>query len=145
LELVFACDNKENVLPQIHVSLAFILSLALVPKSMLYVEPDVPWNVITDCLNALSHQNLNTSRIEDSNFPRSENGTTHHLPEDYFIRGQSWSKVYHPPGFFSEKSSVDDEDRYLEPPSRAAPRLERCLWLGVRIASVRMSSLPPRK
>jgi hypothetical protein len=29
----------------------------LVLKSIAYVEPDVPWNVITDCLNALPHQN----------------------------------------------------------------------------------------
>jgi hypothetical protein len=40
------------------------------------------------------------------------------------------------PRRFLEGSLVDEDERFLELPSHAAPRAERCLSLGVQLASV---------
>ena len=43
LSLVLKHIGDKNVLPHVHVSLAFLWSLALVPKAMTYVQAEVPW------------------------------------------------------------------------------------------------------
>jgi hypothetical protein len=58
------------------------------------------------------------------------------LPEDFAIRGQIWSQDYFPDGWF-ENAMVDDEERSLSSVN-GCTRAERILWLGVRIASVRL-------
>ncbi|KAK5202420.1 hypothetical protein LTR41_011829 [Exophiala xenobiotica] len=39
--------------------------------------------------------------------------------------------------FLEGQILVDEDDRTLELPSHAAPRAERCLWLGARLASLK--------
>ncbi|KAI9878115.1 MAG: hypothetical protein M1830_001832 [Pleopsidium flavum] len=134
LKLTLQRSGDKNVLPHIHVSLKFLLSLANVPRAMAYVEKDVPWGDIASFLNTLSKYDDIDSRIEDQCFPQPEKGVGRPLPEDFAIRGQIWSQGYFPDGWF-ENAMVDDEERSLELPSMAAPRVERILWLGVRIAS----------
>ena len=51
------------------------------------------------------------------------------------MRGLVWAQHYFPTDFFGEQV-VDEDERNLELPSHAAPRAERCLWLGVQLASV---------
>jgi len=51
------------------------------------------------------------------------------------MRGQLWSQCYFPEDYFKEPL-VDEEERALELPSMAAPRVERCLWLGYHIAAL---------
>jgi hypothetical protein len=51
------------------------------------------------------------------------------------MRGLSWARHYFPAAFF-QGQVVDEDERTLDLPSHAAPRAERCLWLGVKIASV---------
>jgi hypothetical protein len=60
---------------------------------------------------------------------------TRHLSEDFLIRGQSWSHLYYPDKFFEGAPSEDDRP-VIEPTSIAIPRMQRCLWLGVQIATV---------
>jgi hypothetical protein len=62
-------------------------------------------------------------------------GTGRQLPEDFIMRGLVWAQNYFPVDFF-DGQIVDEDERNLELPSHAAPRAERCLWLGVQLAFV---------
>jgi hypothetical protein len=74
------------------------------------------------------------NEIEDRNFPLQDM-PTRHLPEDFLIRGQSWSQLYYPDKFFEGAPSEDDRP-VIEPDTTPIPRMQRCLWLGVQIATV---------
>jgi hypothetical protein len=78
--------------------------------------------------------------VESAEFPNSASGVGRQLPEDFPIRGLVWAHFYYPHDFFTT-NVVDEDDRTLELPSHSGPRAERCLWLGVRLASVSMT--PP--
>jgi len=132
LSLVLKHIGDKNVLPHVHVSLAFLWSLALVPEAMMYIQAEIPWEKLVFFLNTLNRQGVNESRLESDSFPLLD-GTTSQLPEDFAMRGQVWN-LYHPADFFNNPS-IDDEERSLELPSIAVPRTERCLWLAHRIAS----------
>ena len=132
--------GDKNVLPLIHVYFVFLWSLAAVEKAMVHVEKDVPWNGI--CLflnNTLARLGSLTSKamtkLMCEQFPKSENGTTRPLPEEFAIRGQMYTRGYFPDTHFSD-AKIDDEERFLELPSMTAPRTEKILWLGFRIAFV---------
>jgi len=127
--------GDENVYPLVHVSLIFLFSLASVDKAMEYLEQDVPWGEICFFLNSLAKPDTLTSRIWDQDFPRPENVFGRPLPEDFAIRGQLYTQGFFPETWFSD-ATIDDEERSLELPSMAAPRVERILWLGARIVSV---------
>ena len=127
--------GDKNVLPLIHVSFVFLWSLAVVEKAMKYVERDIPWGEICSYLNILAKPVAMTPRVWGEGFPKSSDGISRPLPEDFVLRGQVYSQGYLPQYWFQE-AMVDDEERSLELPSMAAPRVERILWLGMRIASV---------
>ncbi|PGH13930.1 hypothetical protein AJ79_03345 [Helicocarpus griseus UAMH5409] len=127
--------GDKNCLPHVHVLLAFIWSLALVPESMAYVQGEIPWEKLILFLNTLNRQDVNESRLESDNFPIPDGGTAKHLSEDFFMRGLIWAQSCFPADFF-DGSSVDDEERSLELPSIAVLRTERCLWYGYRLASL---------
>jgi len=131
--LVLKHIGDKNVLPHVHFSLAFLWSLALVPKAMMYVQAEVPWEKLVFFLNTLNPQGVNESRLQSDSFPLPDSGAANQLPEDFAMRGQVWN-LYHPVDFFSD-TSIDDEERSLELPSIAVPRTERCLWLAHRLAS----------
>lgn len=136
LDSVIGRIGDKNVIPYVHVSLAFLWSLALVPETMRYIESDVPWSGIERFLNSLTRQGMSESRIQSEEFPKP--GTI--LPEDYLMRGQIWSECYYPEKFF-DNSPIDIDERPLELPSIGVPRAERCLWLGARISMVLFSLL----
>ncbi len=134
-EVVFQRIGDKNILPFAHVVLAFLNSLAFVPEALLFVEGQVPWESIVTFLNTLGRSGAVESRFEGSAFPQPLSGTGRQLPEDFIMRGLVWAKHYFPSGFF-EGQVVDEDERTLELPSHAAPRAERCLWLGIQLASV---------
>ncbi|KAL1999539.1 hypothetical protein VTN02DRAFT_4376 [Thermoascus thermophilus] len=135
LAIVLQRIGDKNVLPHVHISLAFLWSLALNPTSMKHIQTEVPWAQIAIFLNTLiRHDTTDFAKIESDAFPHSESGTMQQLPEDFLIRGQAWSQLYYPDRFF-EESIVDEEERSIELPSIVVPRTHRCLWLGVRIAT----------
>ncbi len=72
-----------------------------------------------------------TSRVWGEGFPKTSDGVDRPLPEDFALRGQLYSQNYFPGNWFQVI-----EERALELSSMAAPRLERILWLGIRIACV---------
>jgi Est1 DNA/RNA binding domain len=139
-EVVFQRIGDRNVLPFAHVVLAFLNSLAYVPDALLFVEGQVPWESIVAFLNAVGRSGAVESRFEGTAFPQPLSGTGRQLPEDFIMRGLVWAKHYFPTGFF-EGQIVDEDERSLELPSHAAPRAERCLWLGIQLASVSCSPL----
>lgn len=139
-ELVFQRVGDKNILPFTHIILAFLNSLAFVPGALLFIEEQVPWESIVNLLNTMGRSGADESRFEGSAFPQPLSGTGRQLPEDFIMRGSVWAKHYFPPGFF-QGQMVEGDERTLELPSHAAPRAERCLWLGIQLALVRQSSL----
>ena len=127
--------GDRNVLPFIHVTLAFIWSLSYIPGALVHVEQYIPWDSIILCLNTLSRSGVSDLRVESEEFPQQQSGTGLQLPEDFVIRGLVWAPYYFPEDFF-KVSTVDEDERTLELPSHSAPRVERCLWLGHKISTV---------
>ncbi|GLI74867.1 hypothetical protein PoHVEF18_003116 [Penicillium ochrochloron] len=135
-----------NIYPSVHISLSFIWSLALHPLAMQPVDAFIPWVSIGRFLNTLIDSFIKAliesdvgpdskfNEIEDRNFPLQDM-PTRHLPEDFLIRGQSWSQLYYPDKFFEGAPSEDDRP-VIEPDTTPIPRMQRCLWLGVQIATV---------
>ncbi|KAL2005986.1 hypothetical protein VTN00DRAFT_9640 [Thermoascus crustaceus] len=102
------------------------------PRIMAFNE--VPWAQIVAFLNTLIRQDTDVAKIESDQFPCPEAGTMQQLPEDFLIRGQAWSQLYYPDGFF-EDSIVDNEERSIELSSTLVPWTHRCLWLGALIVT----------
>ncbi|KAI7975027.1 hypothetical protein EIK77_000546, partial [Talaromyces pinophilus] len=107
--------GDRNTLPSIHVSLAFLWCLAMVPESMSRIQADVPWERLATYLNTLVTPETDMTEIENAEFPAQETGPSRQLPEDFLIHGLSWSRLYYPPGFFHE--TADDDERSIELPS----------------------------
>lgn len=127
--------GDRNILPFMHLTLAYLWSLSYVPGALVYLENYVPWAKLVLSLNTLSRSGVVDAKIEGKEFPQQQSGTGRQLPEDFPMRGLVWASYYFPSDFF-EGQVVDEDERTLELPSHAAPRAERCLWLGVRLASV---------
>jgi hypothetical protein len=121
-----------------HVVLAYLFSLTFVPDALIYMEGYVPWEDITIFLNTLGRSGVVDDCFEGKDFPQNSSGTGRQLPEDFVMRGLMWAKHYYPPKFF-ESELVEEDERSLELPSHVPPRAERCLWLGVQLASVSRS------
>lgn len=133
--------GDKNTYPMAHIMFVFLWSLTKVEKAMQCVEADVPWVNICSFLSALSGHDAITPKVLATTFPqpdreREEEGRP--LPEDFLLRSQMYAIGYFPDNWFAE-CRVDIEERALELPSMAAPRIERILWLAIQIASV---SLP---
>ncbi|KAJ5449407.1 uncharacterized protein N7458_005856 [Penicillium daleae] len=75
-----------SIYPSVHVSLAFIWTLALRPPAMQKVDKFIHWANIVRFLNNLIDSDIPFHKIEDDAFP-SDDGTTRQLPEDFLIRG----------------------------------------------------------
>ena len=134
-EVIFQRIRDKNVLPFVHIILAFLYNLTFIPGALLFIEAQVPWESIVIFLNTIGRSGAVESRFESPAFPQSLSGTGRQLPEDFIMRGLVWAKYYFFSGFF-EGQVVDEDERTLELPSHAGPRAERCLWLGISLASV---------
>ncbi|KAL9034678.1 MAG: hypothetical protein Q9214_006938 [Letrouitia sp. 1 TL-2023] len=122
-----------------HVMFVFLWSLTKVEKAMQCVEADIPWVNICSFLNALSGHDAMTPKVFAETFPqpdRDREEEARPLPEDFLLRCQMYAMGYFPDNWFAE-GRVDIEERALELPSMAAPRIERILWLAIQIASYR--------
>ena len=131
--------GDKNVYPLVHVMFVFVWSLTDIPEAMEYVESDIPWGEMCSFLNTLISTDAVTKKVWAEHFPEPDTSEDHEvgrpLPEDYLMRGLMFTIRYFPHKWFTD-AMVDDEERSLELPSMAAPRVERILWLGARIASV---------
>jgi Est1 DNA/RNA binding domain len=113
-----------------------LFRISLVLEVMRFVESYIPWALLVAFLNTLGKLGVKCVRVETNTFPLLENRIGAYLPEDFSMRGQVWCQQYHPEDFFSEDCPVDDEKRLLEMLSMASSRLERCLYLRIRLCSV---------
>ncbi|MCJ1463934.1 hypothetical protein MMC07_002543 [Pseudocyphellaria aurata] len=151
--------GDKNVLPLVGVYLVFLWDLARTKGAITYVENDIPWEEICSFLNALAKPEALTSRVRSEDFPGSkvlaaqprpdastnqpkpeQNLDDRPLPEDFVMRGQ-----WYFPEFRFNNVMIDDEERSIELASMAAVRVERILWTGFRLASVRLASLSKSK
>ncbi|EFR00757.1 hypothetical protein MGYG_03761 [Nannizzia gypsea CBS 118893] len=131
--------GDKNVLPAIHVSLAFLFTLSLTPEAMHVFEPLVPFRDLVTFLNTLNRHRVSESKITSDEFPLTESsdvGVKYHLPEEFDLRGLAWARLYFPDGHFVNTELAEEEDRTLELAHTANVRAERCLWLGHRMASM---------
>ncbi|KAL8639381.1 MAG: hypothetical protein Q9228_003585 [Teloschistes exilis] len=143
LSIALRRHGDRNVFPFVHVMLVFLWNLAVVEKAIQYVNPAIPWTDICSFLSTLAKPETMTQAVTDSSaFPTSTDKSERPLPEDHFMNGALFALDYHPKGWF-KKNVVDEEERMMELPSMAAVRVERLLWLGVRIAEVRCSFISP--
>ena len=139
---------NDDVVPNLHISMAFLWSLVQVPQTMRYVETEVPWQALTRFLNHI-YKDVDMAKIPDlqgDRFPASMSQQAHdasNVPEDLLMRGQIWSCFYYPTGYFNVAHLEDDDERSFELRTAAPRRAERCLWLGHRIASVSNRPLVP--
>ncbi|MCJ1395728.1 hypothetical protein MMC18_008614 [Xylographa bjoerkii] len=126
--------GDKNVYPLANVYLVLIYSLLNIEKAMTMLETRIPWADIAQFLTSLAKPQTMTSKVLSGEFPRPDEGIGRPLPEDFLMRGQLWTESLFPNMWFAD-AAVDDEERILELPSMAAPRIERVLWLGQRIAA----------
>ncbi|KAK3312484.1 hypothetical protein B0H66DRAFT_525552 [Apodospora peruviana] len=126
-----------NILPYLHVTLAFVYHLSYYPEALAYLAPEFPWKLTALMLNTLLGTIQNYSRIESIRFPEFEKGKgelPRPLPEDYAMRGLLWVDMYFPSDWFSN-DKIDDDEKYFEAASMSEERKERVLYLGCRIAA----------
>ena len=137
--------DDENMYPLIHVYLVFIWSLILVQQARKkfeddpvwrIVEKDMPWAALCSFLNTLAAEpQAMTANVWAEDFPKPDKEVGCQLPEDFVMRGQLYSTWYFPDTWFTS-AGIDADERSFELPSMIQPRVERILWLGLRIASV---------
>ena len=130
-----------NMYPSVHIAMAFVWCLTLKSAAIQRLEPLVPWSQLANYLNTLFRPDTIISKIEDESFPLLNDSTIHQLPEDFLIRGQAWSQLYYPQRFF-EGAPTKDNRPSTEEHSTVILRTHRCLWVGVRIATVRLPVFP---
>jgi len=135
LEVVLTRLGDMNVLPFLHVTLAFMHHLSFYPEAMSYLAPGYPWSKTAEMLNTLIGTPSHHGRIERQEFPGTEKGdAARPLPEDYAMRGLVWADKYFPAEWFSD-DKIDDDEKYFEVASMTETRRERVLYLGCRIAA----------
>ncbi|KAF7570522.1 EST1-DNA-bind domain containing protein [Pyrenophora tritici-repentis] len=109
----------ENVLPHVHVMLAFLFNVAS-SKHISSLIADAPWTELVAFLNALikttirlsqsknEKQDINTLLATDLFSREGKRDDKLPLPEDYHIRGQIWAQHF-PEKWFERKH--DEEER----------------------------------
>ena len=132
--------GDKNVYPLVHIYLVFIYSMLNIDAAMQIFEQHIPWADIANFLNSiiklLAEPDMFPSRIFAKLFPTPKEGVGRPLPEDFVMRGQLWTEFFFPHTWFTD-ASIDDEERTLELPSFTAPRGQRMVWLGLRIADLK--------
>ena len=62
--------RDKNIVPYMHVVLAYLFGLAFVPNALIYIENHVPWEDITMFLNTLGRADVVASQFEGTEFPQ---------------------------------------------------------------------------
>jgi len=153
--LVLRRIGDKNVLPHVHIMLAFLTIFASDPY-VSHLLADTPWAELVAFLNTLvktESQTQNQSQPQNVNQPQnidtlfsttvfpsdSERSDELPLPEDYLVRGLIWAHDYFPRKWFQREH--DEEERYLELASTVKSRMERVLRLGHKLSSVSIRSI----
>ena len=121
----------------VHANLIFLNFLLDYPKAMAMVVYEMPWGEIAEFANGLLKGTTAESAAkfnEIEEFPSTEKSTLRPLTDDYLLRGLEMTKGYFPKSHFAKQ--LDEEERLIELPSMAPVRVERILWLIMRISKV---------
>jgi hypothetical protein len=135
LEIALRRLGDPNVLPLVHVSLAFMHFICRYAPTQRLVQIDFPWQSLVDFLNILlDSYDTSQGTIAKDTFPIPTEAYTRPrpFPEDFAMHGLLWTEDYFPSGWFSEEFEL--EERALHCDSMTPKRKERILWLAVRIA-----------
>ncbi|KAJ6003936.1 hypothetical protein N7540_013218 [Penicillium herquei] len=135
LSLILKHGGNLEIDYSVHTSLAFIWCLALSHPAMQQIGTVIPWLPLVKSLNGLFRSDTDFRYIESQSFPTRHDGRQQ-LPEDFLIRGHIWSQQYYPPGFFDNVLSEEDWPA-VEEKDTILQRQYRCLWLAVRVSTVR--------
>ncbi|KAL5370761.1 hypothetical protein PMIN04_013144 [Paraphaeosphaeria minitans] len=131
LTLVLRRTGDKNVLPYVHVLLAFLLTLASI-KYVAHFNDHAPWTELVSFLSTLLKSEQRPEKlILGPVFPEDQADSLP-LPENFF-RGQIWSQWYLPDGWFEREH--DEQDRSQEFASTVKLRTERVLHLGYELAN----------
>ncbi|KAI4264887.1 MAG: hypothetical protein L6R42_000001 [Xanthoria sp. 1 TBL-2021] len=136
LSITLRRHGDKNVFPFVHCMFVFLENIANIESPMEYFQQDIPWSDICSFLNTLAKpEDMTTAVLNSVDFSKSGDQPERPLPEDFFMRGQLFALDY--PGIaLCESVMVDEEERMLELASMNASRVERMLWLGIRLAKV---------
>ncbi|KAL8853668.1 MAG: hypothetical protein Q9221_001479 [Calogaya cf. arnoldii] len=136
LSIILRRHGDKNVFPFVHCMFVLLWNLASIESIIRYVQADIPWSDLCSFLNTLAKpENMTTAVLNSNEFPKSGEKIERPLPEDFFMRGQLFALDYLHTGW-CEDNMVDEEERMLELPSMTVTRVERLLWLGVRMAKM---------
>jgi len=134
IKIVLKRIGDPNILPFIHVTLAFMNYMSRRPRAMRYLGATFPWQPLVETLNPFLAAYTTSDRIEDDAFPLPVKDHIRPFTEDFAMRGLTWAEGYYPPTWFSD-DKLDDEERHLEVASMADVRKERIVWLACRISN----------
>lgn len=128
--------QDRHIIPLIHCFTAFLATACSHPQVIAEIEMDIPWAALVAYLNYYTTPGTMTNACLGDAFPKVDGeAISRPLPEDFLMYGQILWFGYFPATFFSA-ADVDDEEKLLELPSMASPRLSRILWNGQRIAKL---------
>jgi len=144
LKLVLRRANDRNVLPHVHIMLAFLVVLADIksfsaPAQEEYVRAILDgmlWEDLSSFATKLAHSEEFGSRFETTSFLLPEHGDIGILPEDYLLRGQLYTPTLYPDGWWRD-GEIDPEEKSIEHASTIRKRGERILNYMYRLAKVR--------
>jgi hypothetical protein len=147
--LVLRRNGDKNVLPFVHILLAFTLALTKISAADPQVESAhvvtrilemLPRKELCEFLNTLITTGPVDPLYESDSFIRPQKGEPVPLPEDYLIRGQVWSQDYLPADLFKSSDS-ENEEKNIEHASTVRMRADRVLNLGYRLAQVHLIAM----
>ncbi|KAH6889937.1 hypothetical protein B0T10DRAFT_572113 [Thelonectria olida] len=131
-DIVFRRLGDVNILPFVHTTLVFMKFMTSNATAMSHLEGKYPWELTSNLLNSLLDAVQSEPRM-DGAFPRPEKDeSSRPLPEDYAMRGLTYTESYFPADWFSNE--IDESESYLELLSMTEERKERILYLGYEIA-----------
>ena len=144
--LVLRRQGDKNVIPYVHIWLAFLMSLVKIGSAdestrTSYVASElrrcIPRQELCSFLNGWTKSEaISDRRYESDAFIRPEKGELIPVPEDYFIRGQVWSQDYFPDEMFKD-AIIDEEEKNVEHASTTRIRIERVLNIAYRLSKER--------
>ena len=133
-----ACGGGEEVLPFMHVVLAYLHSLTFSPDKASHVGRCMPWDNISRFVNTLRKYVVVESQFEAMGFPQQRTIAGQQLPEDFDLRGSSLAEGYFPSEFFNVLNP-STKDRMKERPNYVAYRAKRIWYLAYKLATVKVS------
>ncbi|KAG9257762.1 uncharacterized protein F5Z01DRAFT_414620 [Emericellopsis atlantica] len=137
-EIAIRRTGDTNTLPFAHTILTFLLHVSKYPAAMARIAERFPWDLTADMLNYwlfTARNNKSNPQFREETFPGShgEQQPTRPLPEDYAMRGLWYTDDYFPMNWF-RNSKVEFEERYFERRSLVDLRVERILWIAMRLS-----------